>query len=186
MKFEIKSRWDGKILFSIATKSWKLAVEAAVKAKADLRGADLRGAYLRGADLRDANLGGADLRGADLRDANLGGADLGDADLRGADLRGADLGGAYLRGADLRDAYLRDDLKLKTKNSMFSMGPIGSRYDWLFFYNTEKGIFAGTGNNCFFGSLEVFEKRVVDTHGNNNFATQYLAAIQMIRAIWKE
>ena len=136
MKFEIKSRWDEKTLFSIETEFLKLAVEAAVKAKIDLRGADLRGAYLEGADLRGADLGG--------------------------------------------------DLKLKTNNSLFSMGSIGSRQDSLVFYNTDKGIFAGTGNNCFFGSLEDFEKRVIKTHGNNNFATQYLAAIQMIRAIWKE
>jgi hypothetical protein len=83
------------------------ALEKAVEARADLRGA-----YLGGADLGGADLGGADLRGADLGGAYLGGADLGGADLGGADLRGAylggaDLGGAYLRGADLRGADLR-------------------------------------------------------------------------------
>ena len=60
MKFEIKSRWSGSVLFSLETDSLKLCVEAAVKAKAYLGDADLRGADLRGADLR-----GADLRGAD-------------------------------------------------------------------------------------------------------------------------
>jgi hypothetical protein len=45
------------------------ALEKAVEARADLRGAylggaDLRGAYLRGADLRGAYLGGADLKTA--------------------------------------------------------------------------------------------------------------------------
>jgi len=74
MKIEIKCRWEGKILFSIATESIKLAVEAAVKSGAyltgaDLRGADLTGAYLRGADLRGADLTGADLTGADLTGA---------------------------------------------------------------------------------------------------------------------
>ena len=44
MKFEIKHRWNGEILFKIETDSWKLAVEAAIKAKADLRSADLRSA----------------------------------------------------------------------------------------------------------------------------------------------
>ena len=42
-KFEIKSRWNGDVLFSLETKSLKLCIEAAVKSGADLRGADLRG-----------------------------------------------------------------------------------------------------------------------------------------------
>ena len=64
MKFEIKHRWTGAVLFSLETDSLKLCVQAALKAKADLRGADLRGADLWGANLREANLWGADLRGA--------------------------------------------------------------------------------------------------------------------------
>src|SRR6266404_5437938 len=79
MKFEIKSRFDSSILFSIETESWRLAVEAAVKT-----GANLRGANLGGANLEGANLGGADLRGANLRGANLEGANLGGANLGGA------------------------------------------------------------------------------------------------------
>jgi uncharacterized protein YjbI with pentapeptide repeats len=123
MKFEIKHRITGSIIFSLETDSLKLCVEASVKSGADLRGANLRGANLRGANLGDADLRGADLRGAnlryadlryanlrsaDLRGADLRGADLGGANLRGADLRGADLGGANLRGADLRGADLGD------------------------------------------------------------------------------
>ena len=46
MKFEIKNRWNGEILFSIETDSWKLAVEAAVNAKADLSEANLSEANL--------------------------------------------------------------------------------------------------------------------------------------------
>jgi hypothetical protein len=117
MRFEIKHRWTGKILFTAEVGSLKLAVEDAVKAGADLRGADLRGAdlrdvdlrcaNLRGADLRCANLGGADLRGADLRDVDLRGANLRCANLRGADLRGANLRGANLESADLEGADLK-------------------------------------------------------------------------------
>jgi len=88
MKFEIKNRWDGKLIFKLECKSLKICLEEAIKAKADLGEADLRGADLCGADLGDA-----DLRGADLRDAYLHGAYLRGADLGGADLRGADLGG---------------------------------------------------------------------------------------------
>ena len=112
---EIKSRWDGSVLYTAENASdVRAAVEEARLHDADLHDADLRGADLRGADLHDADLRGADLhdadlRGADLRGANLRGANLYDADLRDADLRGADLYdanlyGAYLRGADLRGA----------------------------------------------------------------------------------
>ena len=92
VKFEIKNRWSGKVIFSHECKSIKEAV-AALKPDADLRDADLR----------DADLSGADLSGADLRDADLRGADLRSADLIGADLRGANL-----RGANLTP--IRDDI----------------------------------------------------------------------------
>jgi hypothetical protein len=112
VKFEIKHRFTGVVLFSLECSLLKLCVETAVMSDADLRDADLRGAYLRGAYLRGAYLRGAylsdaDLRGADLRGADLSGADLSDADLRGADLSDADLRGADLSGADLRGADLR-------------------------------------------------------------------------------
>ena len=88
MKFEIKNRWDGELIFKLECKSLKICLEEAIKAKADLSDAYLRGADLCGADLGDAYLRGADLCGADLHGAYLRGADL-----HGADLRGADLGG---------------------------------------------------------------------------------------------
>jgi len=112
MKFEIKSGWDASVLFSLETDSLKLCIEAAVKSRANLRGADLGGADLRGANLRGADLGNADLRGANLvsanlRGAHLRGAHLGNANLVSADLRGADLGSADLGGANLVSANLR-------------------------------------------------------------------------------
>ena len=97
---EIKSRWDGSVLYtSESARDVRAAVEEAVSKGANLSGADLRDAYLRGANLSDAYLGGANLSDAYLRGANLSGADL-----RGANLGGADLSDANLRGADLRDA----------------------------------------------------------------------------------
>ena len=49
MKFEIKSRWDSKILFTAEAASLLLALEAAIKAGINLSGADLSGADLSGA-----------------------------------------------------------------------------------------------------------------------------------------
>lgn len=61
---EIKSRWNEVTLYSGEHVDVKEAVEAAVKAGANLRGANLRDADLRGAYLAGANLAGADLAGA--------------------------------------------------------------------------------------------------------------------------
>jgi uncharacterized protein YjbI with pentapeptide repeats len=99
MKFEIKHRFNGSILFVIETNSLKLAVDAAVRSRADLSGANLSRA-----DLSGANLSGADLSGANLSGANLSGADLSLADLSGANLSGADLSRAYLSLANLSGA----------------------------------------------------------------------------------
>jgi hypothetical protein len=129
--FEIRNRWTNEVQVTAqidcapdAPESLKLglAVQWAVKERADLRGTKLRGADLReaklcgadlsGADLFEAELCGAKLFGAylfgvDLREADLSEADLREAYLRRAKLRGADLSGASLRGASLRGADLR-------------------------------------------------------------------------------
>ena len=86
MKFEIKHKLNSSILFSGEFGSFKLCVDAAIGASANLRGANLRWADLSGANLRWANL-----RGVDLRWANLRGANLSEANLRGADLSEANL-----------------------------------------------------------------------------------------------
>ena len=64
--FEIKSRFTGNVIFSLETKSLKIAVETAAKSGVDLYGAYLSGANLSGADLSGANLSGANLSGADF------------------------------------------------------------------------------------------------------------------------
>ncbi len=43
MKFEIKHRFTGSVLFTIETETMRLALEAAVKSGANLRGAKIRG-----------------------------------------------------------------------------------------------------------------------------------------------
>jgi hypothetical protein len=96
----------GTVLFSAAASTIKELVLAAVRAGANLYGANLRGANLYGANLCGADLCGADLYGADLCRANLYGANLRGANLYGANLRGANLYGANLCGADLYGADL--------------------------------------------------------------------------------
>ena len=104
MKFEIKNRWSGSVIFEaeldakFETEPFSIQLGAAVKIAYGKK-IDLSSANLIAANLSDANLSGADLRGADLRGANLS----------DASLRGADLSGAYLIGADLSDANLSSE-----------------------------------------------------------------------------
>ena len=115
MKFEIKSRWTGAVIFTADIDcddgashgiQLGLAVKVAVKARADLARADLAGANLAGADLAYAYLACANLARADLAGANLAGADLAYADLAHANLAHADLADADLAYADLAHANL--------------------------------------------------------------------------------
>ena len=78
VKFEIKNRWTGSVLFEYEKENNTLedTVEKAIEEGADLEGANLEGAYLRGANLEGAYLGGAYLEGADLEGADLRGAYL--------------------------------------------------------------------------------------------------------------
>jgi hypothetical protein len=73
IKIEIKNRWTGTIIFEYSKENntIKDTVEAAIKAKANLRWADLRWANLRWANLSEANLSEADLSEADLSEADL-------------------------------------------------------------------------------------------------------------------
>ena len=136
MLIEIKSRRDGRVLFSGEFASVHDAVIAAGNARADLRGADLRG----------------------------------------ADLRGADLGGAYLGGADLRGADL-GDTKIKGRDAVVQIGPIGSRADTLIVFRTEDGYRVQTG--CFYGKPDDFLARVMGTHGTNKHAANYRNALEL-------
>jgi hypothetical protein len=132
---------------------------------------DLRCADLRSADLRSANLHGAYLSGVNLRSAYL----------HGADLRSADLSGANLSGADLGEVFG----KVKNSKSVLQIGPIGSRYDYLLSFVTDKGIVIKTG--CFTGFIDDFAKACIDTHGDSDYGKEYALAIEFIKsrsAIW--
>ena len=172
-KIIIKHRDTGAVLFEgEAGMTIRQTLEKATFAKANLGGADLRGADLRGADLGGADLGGANLRGANLRGANLRGANL-----RGANLYGADLYGADLRGADLYGANLGGK-KLAGARPFIQIGPIGSRSDYLLAFITDKGVMIRAG--CFFNTRDQFELQLTETHGDNQYAQEYRAALVLI------
>ena len=157
--FEIKNRWDGKVLFSAGGKTLRDVVQQAVQSGAYLDGAYLGGAYLGGANLDGANLDGANLDGAYLR-------------------------GAYLRGANLGGANGKN-LTLVGSRPVFMLGPIGSRCDYLTAYLTDVGVHVRAG--CFFDTIEAFHAAVIAEHKDNEHGREYMAAIAMIDAhasIW--
>ena len=140
-------------------------------------GDSLRGAILIGVDLSRAILRGADLSGANLRGADLRGADLLDANLRGADLRGAILCGAIIRGVDLNNADLRGAITNKRYIQISCIGSAKRRTTYCF---DDDIVWCG----CFKGSLADFEKKVKETHKDNEqYLKEYLGFIQYIKTL---
>jgi uncharacterized protein YjbI with pentapeptide repeats len=112
MKFEIKHRLTGAILFSLETESFKLCVEAAIKAGSNLSGSDLSYSNLSYSNLSYSNLSYSDLRGSNLSGSDLSYSNLSYSDLRGSNLRGSNLSGSDLRGASGLNPNATDDLRM--------------------------------------------------------------------------
>ena len=195
MKHQIKHRYTDAVLFECdvpecvqaSGMATRYMLEKAVKDKATLSGANLRDANLSDANLSGANLSGANLSGANLRGAYLRGAYLSGANLRDANLSGAHLRDANLRDANLSGAYLHGGEKLIGKRPILVIGPIGSRCDYLIAYLTDKGVRLLAG--CFFGDIDTFRNELELTHGDNDHAAEYRAALVMIEKhaeIWTQ
>ena len=95
------------------------------------------------------------------------------------------LSGASLIGANLSGANLSGAKKLTGPRPFMSIGPIGSRCDYLSAFITDSGVMIQAG--CFFETRAKFETAVIAEHGNNNHAREYLAALTLIdchSAIW--
>ena len=101
MRIQIRHRYNYSVLFECEADSMKIAVKLAIKAKANLSGANLFGANLSRANLYGADLSRANLFGANLSWADLSWADLSWADLSRDNLLSADLSRADLLSADL-------------------------------------------------------------------------------------
>ena len=122
--FEIKNRWNGKVLVSAGGESLRDVVQQAVREHADLSSADLRSADGK-------------------------------------------------------------QLALIGRRPLLTIGPIGSRCDYLTAYLTDAGVYVRAG--CFFDTIEAFRAAVVAEHADNNHGREYMAAIAMIEAhaaIW--
>lgn len=89
---------------------------------------------------------------------------------------------AYLSGADLRDSDL-SGADLRGKNFVgdrpfFTIGPIGSRCDYIQAWLTDAGLTIRAG--CFFGTKAEFEAKLTVEHGENKHAQEYRAALVLI------
>ena len=109
---------------------------------------------------------------ANLSSANLSGSDLSGANLSGANLSGANLSGANLSGADLSGN------KLVEKRAFFTIGPIGSRSDYIQAWITDGGMMIRAG--CFFDTREKFAAKLEIEHGDNKHGQEYRAALVLI------
>lgn len=58
------------------------------------------------------------------------------------------------------------------------IGPMGSRTDHATFYRATSGIWVRCG--CFNGEIEKFKNRVKRTHGDNEYAKEYMDAIEFV------
>ena len=106
--------------------------------------------------------------------ANLSGANLSGANLSRANLSGANLSGANLSGANLSRANLY---------GYISIGPIGSRYSYLWTRWEESGFMVRTG--CFTGTLDEFKKAVKEKHKSGVHRDEYMVAIKLMEARMK-
>src|SRR5574337_1587496 len=172
---QIKHRYTGAVLFECAAESGMTMRHVLERAVAS--GANLSRSDLSGSNLSYSNLSGSDLRGSDLRGSDLSGSDLRRSDLSYSNLSGSDLRGSDLRGSDLRGSNLSGK-KLIGNRPFLSIGPIGSRSDYLQAFITDGGLMLRVG--CFFGNRDEFESAVTETHGDNVHAVEYRAALTLI------
>ena len=100
----------------------------------------------------------------------------------GANLSGANLSDANLSGAYLSDAYLRgakvNGLELVGSRPFLAIGPIGSESRTINVWMTAEGLRIKAG--CFFGSRAEFVAKLAQTHGDNEHAQEYTAALVLI------
>ena len=106
--------------------------------------------------------------GLAMRDA-LEAAVKSSANLSKADLSGADLSGAKVR-----------NLTLTGPRPFLAIGPIGSESRTVFAWLTESGLRIQAG--CFFGNRDEFTAQLSKTHGDNEHAQEYTAALVLIDA----
>ena len=209
MLIQIKNRFTGMVIFQHSCKGNSIAktITAALLSGVNLSGANLCGVNLSGSNLSGVNFSGVNLSGSNLSGSNLSGADLYNTDLYNTDLSGANLSGAdlyntdfsgsnlsgvnlsgvnlsgsNLSGSNLSGAVLIDGSRVANGSSVIQLGPIGSRRAYLTAYITDKGLLFDAWCQRQI-TREVFERRLTQEHGENEFAKEYRAALVFLDAL---
>ena len=86
-------------------------------------------------------------------------------------------GDAWVSG----DALVYGDATIAKSSDYLLIGPIGSRADFMTWTRSDNCIATG----CFRGTIEEFLAAVRETHGDNEHAKAYRAAMNFIRAMEK-
>ena len=136
--------------------------------------ADLARANLTDTNLYGANLTGANLTGANLTRADLARADLARANLTDTNLYGANLTRANLDGACGLYSVFAPHLSSRRASLFGGLGIEGGVVQLRFWAGCKMYITA-----------ETLRKHVAKTHGDNNYARQYEAAIRFIETCFE-
>lgn len=99
------------------------------------------------------------------------------------DIKSGDIGGWIEREENLShdgDAWVFGDARVYSSKHVLLVGPIGSRNDYTtFFRNRNRGISVLCG--CFLGEIDKFIEKVIETHGENKYASVYRAAAELAK-----
>ena len=80
------------------------------------------------------------------------------------------------------EALIRSNANISKTSDYMVIGPIGSRNDYTTFYKTDNNtIYVKCG--CFNASIDEFETRVQEVHGNNKHAINYNKAIDLAKTM---
>ena len=84
------------------------------------------------------------------------------------------------KNVDIGEALIAGEAQIKDNNDYCVFSCFGSRNRMTTFFKTtteEISVICG----CFSANLEEFKKKVIETHGNNKFAKEYLAMIELVK-----
>ena len=93
---------------------------------------------------------------------------------------------AVIRGnAVVRDhAVINGRAVINSDRDYMIINPIGSRNGATTAFRTLEGTKVQCG--CFYGSISEFEEKVKETHGDNQYAKEYLAFIELLKVRFKD
>ena len=82
--------------------------------------------------------------------------------------------------AVVRDnAWVSDNATVRGNTDYLYVKGLGSCNRHTTFYSSTKGVSVQCG--CFNGTLDDFAAKVVDTHGNNKYAKEYMAMVRVVK-----